>query len=125
MRIYTSDHARVNNMTEPAEQIPGAMTGLRCTLATWGTSSCSSSGRKYLSCGSCRWRASSPLMACEFSPYCLVLGVLPHDSLWRVADIVEMPPGHTIHHHRTAPLGGTSDDRVLECREALSVASCW
>jgi hypothetical protein len=25
MRIYTSDHARVNNMTEPAEQIPGAM----------------------------------------------------------------------------------------------------
>jgi hypothetical protein len=28
----------------------------------------------------------------EFSRYCLVVGVLPHDSLRRVADIVETPP---------------------------------
>jgi hypothetical protein len=31
----------------------------------------------------------------EFARYCLVVGALPHDSLRRVADIVETPPQDT------------------------------
>ncbi len=41
----------------------------------------------------CRFAAHG--IANEFARYCLVMGALPHDSLRRVADIVETPPQDT------------------------------
>jgi hypothetical protein len=38
----------------------------------------------------CRFAAHG--VADEFARYCLAVGVLPHNSLWRVADIMESPP---------------------------------
>jgi hypothetical protein len=68
----------------------------------------------------CRFAAHG--VADEFARYCLVVGVLPHDSLWRVADIVESPPQenpYTI--IKQAAFGGALDDRLPAGREALFV----
>ncbi len=67
----------------------------------------------------CRFAAHG--VANESAQYCLVVGALPHDSLRRVADIVESPlqgnPYTVIKQH----FGGAPDDRLPAGGEALLV----